>query len=340
MRYFEQTWPGILLWPLSLLYSGFMHVRNRLYDLNVKSQYTSPVPVISVGNLTIGGTGKTPTVQYLATFFQKRGQKVCIISRGYGRRSQNRQVVFSGMSTMKDWQAFGDEPVMLAHSCPQAVVVVDADRAAAMQWAIREFRPDLFLLDDAFQHRRVKRNLDIVTFRSDKPLGNGFVLPAGPLRESCSGLKRASVLWMNGTDKQNKIPDVNNHALYIHARYRVLDLMDRNSVTHPPDLSGVKVIAFCGVANPKSFRRTLESLNADILQFIAFKDHHAYSVEDMGQLYQKSQGAGADLILTTEKDWYKLPESSCDPLLRCLRVRLKVDNSNELELVLDSLVKS
>ena len=264
--------------------------------------------------------------------------KICIISRGYGRKTRERQLVSDGTSVRVDAATGGDEPVMLAHTCPGAVVIADKDRAAAIKWALHTYHPDLFLLDDAFQHRRVYRDLDIVTLRSCNPLGNGMVLPAGPLREARTAMNRASLLWFNGGGIPFEADDLNPHVPQISAVYDIQDIVDRKGNTYSPDLSGKKVVAFCGLANPQSFRQTLHSLNADILYLASFNDHHLYSEKDMIRLYGSCQGFNTDLLVTTEKDWYKLPPSPCDPLLRCVRVRLKVDDPIELEPVVNSLV--
>ncbi|MDZ7725565.1 MAG: tetraacyldisaccharide 4'-kinase [candidate division KSB1 bacterium] len=339
MRYFERKWPGLLLWPLSLLYAGIMRWRNRYYASTPKARFFCKVPVISVGNITVGGTGKTPTVQMLTRYYLEHHLKVCIISRGYGRRTRERRLVSDGTAITSDTRTCGDEPVMLAHSCPGAIVIADADRAAAMQWALKQFHPDLFILDDAFQHRRVYRDLDIVTFRAADPMGNGFVLPAGPLREPVSGLNRASVLWFNGDDLTEEAGELNPHVPQVHARYRIQDMLNAQGKSLPPDLSGKRVVAFCGLAHPENLKKTLKSLKPEHLTLIPFKDHHIYTAEDMVQLVQTGQEQNADLLVTTEKDWYKLPRSECDSRLWCLRIRLDVQHPKALEPVLDSLVQ-
>ncbi len=198
MAFFDTKWPAALLWPLSRLYGSAIGRRNRRYDTGQAAASRLPSPVISVGNLVVGGTGKTPTVVFLARWLQERGKKVCVISRGYRRKSKGLVLVADGERICSTAELSGDEPILLAQELPGAVVVVDADRVEAGRYAIQRFKPDLILLDDGFQHRRLHRDLDIVTFKGVQDLGNGWLLPAGPLREPAASLDRADLFWFNG----------------------------------------------------------------------------------------------------------------------------------------------
>ena len=200
MGYFDTRWPALLMRPLAGLYGLAIGRRNHRYDSGAAEVFRLDRPVISIGNIVVGGTGKTPTVLYLVRWLQHQGQKVCVLSRGYRRRSRGMVVVSDGERIRAGVEEAGDEPMLLAQQLPGAIVVVDSDRVRAGRHALQHFRPDLFIIDDGFQHRRLHRDLDIVTFKEEGDLGNGWMLPAGPLREPLKALGRAGLLWFNGAD--------------------------------------------------------------------------------------------------------------------------------------------
>ncbi len=341
MRFFENKWPAVLLLPFSLLYGICMALRNFCYDTGILKGRRLRCPVISVGNITVGGTGKTPTVAFLAKYLLAKGKKVCIISRGYGRASHGTVIVSDDKRVLASVQEAGDEPFLLAKRLTGVPVITDQNRVRGGRMAESLFSPDVILLDDGFQHRRLHRDLDIVTFKSYKPFGNGFVLPAGPLREFACHLRRADCFWTNGTISDcidlttltGRQPKSS-----ICAHYALQNISDARNSRLPADLTGTRVIAFCGLANPSGFRNSLEQAGAMIEQFRTFPDHHFYSMRDIETIKKLYKQSKADCILTTEKDWVKLPkEISFEPHWKYLAIEILPDNLEQLEKTLSGL---
>jgi tetraacyldisaccharide 4'-kinase len=330
MTFFENKWPAALLWPVSLLYALVISFRNFFYDHGLFKSYAVESYVISVGNITVGGTGKTPTVQYLAKHFLSQHFKVAIISRGYKRKSSGPIVVSDGERILADVKESGDEPFLLAKTCLGAIVIVDSNRVRAAQLAVKKFQPHVILLDDAFQHRRIRRNFDLLTMRRQRPFGNGFCLPAGPLRELRAGLSRAHAILFNGAEKSPPLPATMFQAQIFAAEYVAAHLQNRMGQNLPLDLKDKKVVAFCGLANPESFRKTLQHLGVNFSGFVAYNDHYDYQGDDINNIYNMFQAANADLIITTEKDWVKLPLDLLDEHWTMLHIDIKPINEHKL----------
>jgi len=340
MPFFENKWPAILLLPFSLLYGITMAARNFCYDHGFLKSHRLRCPVISVGNITVGGTGKTPTVAFLAKYLLGKGKKVCILSRGYGRTSHGPVVVSDGNQMLASVQEAGDEPYLLAKKLPDVPVIADRNRVQAGQMAVSLFNPDVIFLDDGFQHRRLHRDLDIVTFKSSKPLGNGLVLPAGPLREFVHNLKRADCLWINGKDSYvaDIAKRIGQGQQLITARYSATGIIDAHGGQLPVNLFGTRVVAFCGLANPSAFKNSLEEAGAVVEQFLTFPDHHFYSIRDVERIKHTYEESRAEIILTTEKDWVKLPkEVYYDARWKFLAIEIITNDLERLDAVLDKL---
>ena len=218
----------------------------------------------------------------------------------------------------------------MAHTCPGSVVIVDADRVRAATLAVEKFQPDVILLDDAFQHRRIHRDVDILCFRSILPLGNGFCLPAGPLREPQHNMSRAQIHMING--RERSIP----HQLFKHdvpqfnSDYVPKILKNKSEKSLPTNLNGTKVVAFCGLANPENFKRTLLKLNMNLLGFLAFKDHYKFEANDIFKVERIFEQSSAEIIVTTEKDWVKLPLDLLDEHWYRLQIEIKPTKEKEL----------
>jgi len=299
-------------------------VRNRGYDRGWLRSHSAAVPVVSVGNLTLGGTGKTPMVEWLARWFRCRGLRVAILSRGYGQ--------IAGLN---------DEGRVLEENLPDVPHLQDPDRVALAQVAALELGTELIVLDDGFQHRRLARDLDVVLIDALEPFGLGYLFPRGLLREPVSSLRRASVVVLSRADLidaagraaiRTEIEGQAGPRPWAEARHAPLDLVDGEGASSSLDLvEGKSVAAFCGIGNPEGFRRTLLPLCRDLLDLRVFPDHHFYSAADVRSLAQWATDLRADLVLTTQKDLVKLRASSLGPApLRALRIGLEITAGGEI----------
>lgn len=315
MPIFENRIFQILLIPLSLLYQSIIFLRNKFYDWRLFKIYHVNCPVVCVGNISVGGTGKTPVVEFLAdTLRHTYKQRVAIVSRGYKRLSTGTVIVTTGQDNPIDVTLAGDEPFLLANHLQDIPIIVDADRVRGAQFTIDRFQPDFIILDDGFQHRRLHRDFDIIVINSNTGLGNNRLLPAGPLRESTKSLKRAHYIWINSNSlsEEVKFPEfdeiLNFKLPIIQAEYvpeLLFNLKNRQSI-NPQTIKNRRVLAFAGIAFPERFRITVSLLEPAMLDFIFFRDHYAYSENDLHSIQEHARTMQADLILTTEKDAVKL----------------------------------
>lgn len=305
--------------------SGFYTVavgaRNFCYDRALLKTQKAGVPVISVGNITAGGTGKTPLVIWLYNYLRPKAVTCAILTRGYKSHK--------GM--------LSDEPAVLTKSCPEARVVVDADRFAGATKAVNEFSAQVLIMDDGFQHRRLARDLDIVTIDATCPFGYGQPLPAGLLREPLTALARADAIVITRTEQvsANKSADVENRLKLIKPQIPIAKAVHRplgakavkgRQITLE-ELQTKKVFAFCGIGNPDAFEHTLRQLGLNLLGTKVYNDHHRYSPSDIADIYEEARYLNADMILSTQKDWLKtaLPAmNSRNILFAYLDIRLEL----------------
>lgn len=292
--------------------------------------------VIVVGNLTVGGTGKTPIVEKLARALQGKGRKVGILSRGYKSKKEPwwkkgwhwlmhaeacpPKVVSDGVHCLLPYEQAGDEPLLLARNLPGVCVVVDKDRVKAGRYAIEKFSCDLLLLDDGFQYFQLKSSLYILLIDAMHPFGNGYVLPSGILREPVNRMKRAQFIFLTKSNQvsesrlqslQRWIRRYNPHAPIFSCVHMPKGLCsvqgtDRLALLA---LKGRKVAALSGIASPQSFERFLEEQGATLVYRERFLDHHAYVPEERAEFFANAQRAGAEMVITTEKDAVRMPEA-------------------------------
>ncbi|MGZ3444507.1 MAG: tetraacyldisaccharide 4'-kinase [Myxococcaceae bacterium] len=271
----------------------------------IRAERVPGLRVVSVGNVLVGGAGKTPVVRALAERLLTRGETVAILSRGHGRTATE-NVRVEG-PPWPEVERCGDEPLMLARSVPAAHVWVGQDRAALARLASR-CGATVALLDDGFQHWRLARDADLVVVDEAVGLGNGHLLPRGPLREPAWALARASLLWVRAADTPVPVPWPPG-VPRVRARHQARDVVDPAGDVHPPDvLRGRRVVGFTGIARPTGFRRTLEGLGAEVGEFTGFPDHHPFGAGELRTLERQAAAAGAWLV-TTEKDRTRCPES-------------------------------
>lgn len=311
--------PSRWLLPFSILYQAAVQTRNRLYDIGVLTSHDVEAPVISVGNISVGGTGKTPFVIYLADRLRKLPVKVgktAVVSRGYRGSATGTHVVSDGNKVISTPDMAGDEPMLIAESSPGRVVIVDRNRVRGTQYAIEELRARLILLDDGFQHRRLARNLDIVLLDSRNPLGNRRVLPAGFLREPVSSLARADLVVLSkarGDDddlaeRSKRLGEIIKKPVIVT---RIVPQywrsLGQGELLAADQIKGRKVVAFAGIADPTSFFSLVEELGAEIAGFVPLPDHCRYSKAQMDRIAGTFIRQRAEWLVTTSKDMIKLP---------------------------------
>lgn len=306
---------SILLSVFSILYGAALLFRWILYELHILKPNKVSCPVISVGNITLGGTGKTPAVIQIAGLLSRNKKTPVIISRGYGRKDESEILVVSdGRSILADTRSGGDEPVLIASKLPGIPVVVGQDRYQAARIAIQRFSPGVVVLDDGFQHVRLKRDLDIVLLDAGDPFGKGRLFPAGILREPLCALKRAHAVLitkMDATGDVNALKETirrNTNARIFTSRLVPVDLIDyrSNEIRPLSALRGSKVLALSGIARPTSFTLLLTSLGADIAAAYTYPDHFNYESSDLETVCQKAANEKISMIVTTEKDAIRL----------------------------------
>ncbi len=311
------------------IYGKIAETRNRLYDKGVLDTFDLGGPTYSIGNLTTGGTGKTPLVAYVAELLAARGERVCILTRGYGRKDPKKRVLVSdGEQILADTDTAGDEPIELAIKLGgKAIIIADPDRVSAAEWARRRFGVTAFVLDDGFQHRRAIRDLDIVCVDATNPFGGGKMLPAGRLREPLSGLARADIVVITRADLvaqtrslRDEIEGLAPDAEIFESSNAITGYAPVNAgVPRPPEPLDVRhVFAFCGIGNPENFFLHLRNEHMNLAGTKIFADHYRYTQADVAAIEAAARSAHADLLLTTAKDGVKL--SKMEFTLPCLVV--------------------
>jgi len=314
-----------LLFAISIGYGGLAKLRENLYKKGFLQSKRLPCPVISIGNITVGGSGKTPMTIYVAELIKHLGYGVAIISRGYkGEAEKIGGVVCDGRIICMGPDEAGDEPFMMAQRLKTVPVIVGKDRFKAGILAIKEFRPDVLLLDDAFQHLKLNRDIDLVLLDSKKPFGNAYLFPRGTLRETTSALLRGDAVILTRSDvgKQASLSQIKNfvprkpifHSFHTPYIYKIitgnsLQSSDRLNISSKYDFDifkGNRVFAFSGLASNDDFRRTIESFTCKLIKFSEFPDHHPYSNRELDEIVKSAMDLSAEFIFTTEKDYVRI----------------------------------
>lgn len=298
-----------MLSAAAFLYGKIVSLRNFLYDRGVFESFELGARTISIGNITTGGTGKTPLVTYVARVLADRGEKVCVLTRGYGRDDERRRVLVSdGEGILAGHREAGDEPVELADKLlGRAIVIADADRVAAAEWAKRKFGVTAFVLDDGFQHRRARRDVDIVCIDATDPFGGGKMLPAGRLREPVENLARADIVVITRADLVDNISNLRSEISRFVDDTRVFEAGNELHLSQEKQ-AGESAMAFCGVGNPNSFFDRLRREEWPLAATRAFPDHHIYTQNDIDEIEQHAKQSGAAVLVTTAKDAVKLSD--------------------------------
>jgi tetraacyldisaccharide 4'-kinase len=318
----------LALTPLSALYAGALVVRGWWWARKAQG---APATTISIGNLTVGGSGKTPFALFLAGRLRQRGYRVAIVSRGYGRRPspEAATLIADGGELLTDPASAGDEPAMMAHRFDGPIAVarrrIDAIKLLAARAPL-----DAVILDDAFQHQRLRRDLDLVLIATPQGVGNGWILPAGPLREPLNALQRADAVILVAPDRfedyspSPSLRAVLSTAAVLRARVRPRTLVhsvNGHWTESALELKGKRVVAVTGLAEPAGFSLMLRELGADLIETLEYPDHCRYSPTDWDTIHDAA--TRADVVLTTEKDLVKL-EGFSPALASLYAVRLEI----------------
>ena len=306
------------LFPVSLVYSLTVEIRNFLYKTNILKTYQPEVLTISVGNLTTGGTGKTPITAKITNHLTNKGYKVAILSRGYGSKLNSKEIniISDGEKIYYDAKIGGDEPVWLAQNCPKTIVLTSSNRVQIAKYA-QKLNCNVLILDDGFQHQKLGRDINIAVVDIEKQFGNKKVLPAGPLRESIKNIKRANkIIVVNKNLEQpneeklksfySYLQKLNKNASISLCNTKIDGIYEINSQEPLTNLCEKTILAFSAIGQPEQFYNLLKQSGANIIKSISFADHHSYSQKDIDELLETAKDIGADTLITTEKDAVKI----------------------------------
>ena len=285
-------------------YAWAVQIRNHRYDRGRTAVHHVSVPVISVGNLTLGGTGKTPLVKWLTRRIQSFGASVALVSRGYGAAAGQRN----------------DEALELAQALPKVPHVQNRDRVAGARSAIDRYNPDLLILDDGFQHRRLARDLDIILLDAFEPFGFDHVFPRGTLREPLASLARADIVCLSRADAvsaearetiRRRVAQIAPSAVWCELAHVATGLINASNITAPIEkVNGQRIAAFCAIGNPAGFRHTLTTIGCEVVAWTEFPDHHIFSSAELNSLSGAARTSNAEAILCTQKDLVKSPHET------------------------------
>lgn len=320
-------WARIAMAPLSLgamLYGSVAASHAASYTWGMRSRYRLPCRVVSIGNLTVGGTGKTPLTIWMARWYRQQGWRVAVLSRGYGGQlGLGPCVVSTGEGPLYTWSEVGDEPYLLAQELPGVPVIVGKDRFRSGSYAIECFGIDVVILDDGFQHYRLARDLDIVLIDTTNPFGSGALLPRGILRERLPGLQRADAIVLTRVEQDPLATErmchelrrwVGNRPIY-KLGTQVRSVIGESDVGRDFEpLQQQNVVAVVGIGNPQAFAATLTQLGCNVLALLVFPDHHPYTEHDWQAIIDIALCQGAQCLVTTTKDRVRLDPSWMTPV--------------------------
>ena len=363
MSLVEQAWWGrpppwparLLVWlllPLAAIFGAAAALRGWLFASGLRPAAQAPAPVVSVGNLAVGGAGKTPVAVAIARRLQGKGRVVAVLSRGYGATRAGDRVVSDGRSVLLGAAEGGDEPVLIARRLPGVRVLCGPRRAALAPRAVAALGADALLLDDGFQHRALARDLDVVVLDAANPVGNGHLLPAGPNREPASALRRAGLVWLSRVDQADPAQlarwrqaarDATGRAP-VESRHAPVDVVDGalGASLGLEALRGARVLLLSGLARPGAFRRTVEGLGAVVAAERRYPDHHRFTAAEVDEALAAAAAAGCARVVTTEKDAVRLdPARAADPRLAVVCIDAEVlAGEDVLQAALDAALEA
>jgi tetraacyldisaccharide 4'-kinase len=352
MSLVESIWwgpaPGaagrLLLPPLVAAEAAFRlgaALRSALYDRGLLRAVRAAAPVVSIGNLAVGGAGKTPAAIAVGRRLLARGRRLAVLSRGYGAARSDPRVVADGERILLAAEEGGDEPVLVARRLPGARVLCGPRRAELARTAVEALGADALLLDDGFQHRALARDLDVVVLDAASPFGNGRLLPAGPNREPRSALRRAGLVWLSRVDQAapgavealRATAREATGAEPVESRHAPVDVVD-GALARSLGLGalrGRRVLLLAGVARPAGVRRTIEALGGEVAAEAIFPDHHRFAGAELDAAFRAADAAGCDRVVTTEKDAVRIDAArAADPRLCAVRIEAEVVRGGEV----------
>ncbi len=346
----DLTWGGKFLFVIfSKFYALVIIIRNFLYKLNIIKKHKLPAFVISVGNLTTGGTGKTPVTISLANYISETyGKKVAVVSRGYGGKLSNDNInlISNGEQILSTADQAGDEPYLIAHKTKNVIVLTGKNRVKNAQFAINEYNVDVILLDDGFQHLKIERDLDLLLIDLKKKFGNNKLLPMGPLREPVQSIRRADKVILVNKDDQDFSKDDYKYSSYINktfdkkvylCSFKYADIY--NIQTKEPINSSIEnLYAFSGIAQPEYFFDYLKARGFNLLKELVFTDHYNYKKDEVRIMLEDASELGAGAIITTEKDMVKILPHIKRMSTEVSIYALKLDLDLDMDSLLDGFV--
>ncbi len=324
--------------PFSPLYSWLMTTRAALYKKDIFKRYTLPVPVISIGNLTMGGSGKTPVIMALAQWLRDCGYRPAVISRGYGGKAAEKyNIVATDKKVLLSADEAGDEPFMLATTLKGVPVITGKSRIHPCQYAVNELRADIILLDDGFQHMAINRTIDMVLFNATTLAGDSRVFPGGVLREPVNALGRCHAFMLTGVTESNRTR-AEKFAALLKKRFpdkplffanftqeKSDSVVGRKTVINSSDLG--RAYGFCAIANPVRFQESIEATGVDLVHFKSFRDHKKYCQQSMDTICSEAAAYDASSLITTTKDFVKISSLKRTLPLYVLNMKIELDRT-------------
>ena len=334
----------LFLYPLSFLYGLITTLRNYLYDTSISNVNKLPCKVISIGNITTGGSGKTPTVEFLALHLQSIGKNVGIISRGYGRSSKHVKLVTDGIDKPNSWEQYGDEAFLLSQNLNSIPIVVGESKYEAGLKITSEFDLDVIIIDDGFQHRSLYRDLDIALINSKDTQKTHKLLPIGNLREQINGLKRADLIIYTKTNLHNNLDYLNRLLKNVNVE-KINSVLEAKSMLigkdkqqlKQADLKSKNIYLLSAIGDNIGFKRTIEKIGANIVGHSKYIDHFKFKISDLQKAQKDAKKVGADYVITTEKDLVKIPNINLQIPLYALKTKMHFLPANKFENKINSL---
>ena len=351
----NQKLKRMLVWLPARLYELGVRLRVAAYETGYLKPKRLAATTISIGNIAVGGTGKTPMVHYVARYIEEEGHSVAILTRGYGRKSTGGRTLNGpegrGGDGAKSYLEYGDEPVMLARKLPDVPVIINKDRYESGTYATRELGRDVLILDDAYQHLSVARDLNILLLDATDPFAGFEMLPFGRLREPLYGIKRADVVIITRADRpfdQGQVAAIIKYycgdeapVMYVYSSIKRLRHLGEGAAYEANQFTGWNVSLMCGIGNPHAFADDILQIGINIVAEHFYNDHHAFTQQDLDEVTRAAREAGADAIITTEKDAVRL-EGLALPEVPVYVAEIEIESDDEVRLkslLLRTLVK-